>query len=281
MAKINIQCPLCAKKGTINIEDNIVLKNSRGITAVNIEELLVCQHSFVAYIDKNLSVRDCFIADFTIELPQIVIEQQQPEEVFVPTESMINTYLLTLNFHAQFFANVIRCCLFNAKFVIVNDLDLLNRHLVNLFEFAFQGTFNVKFLVIPHIEFRENKKLFNNYIVLDGEKVFNDKNKILKQKNLKIESKIIQDFFNESDSKTGLIVLKNEILKIYMLTNETLDFIETMENGAPLDASKLNEYLSRIHNAKISPSYIDFLVDVVKHYYDVKIIDAADFFKGI
>ncbi|MFX1236539.1 MAG: hypothetical protein ACFFAS_11480 [Promethearchaeota archaeon] len=280
MAKINIQCPLCAKKGMIHIEDNIVLKNSRGITAVNIDELLICQHSFVAYIDKNLRVRDCFIADFTIKLPQIAIEQEL-EEIHIPSESFINTYLLTLNLPAQFFANVIRCCLFNMNFVVVNDLDLLNQNLINLFEFIFQGTFNAKILTISHREFRDNKKFYNNHIALDGEKVLNDKKKLLKPKNLKIESKIIQDFFDESDPKTGLIILKNEILKIYILTNETLDFIEAMEKWTALDAKKLNIYLSEIHNAKISPSYIDFLVNVVRHYYDIDILDAAEFFSGI
>ena len=92
MVKVEIRCPACSKVGKVEIEENIISQSVRGITAVNVAEFLVCEHSFVAYIDKNLAVRDCFVADFQIELPQI--EQQEIERVDVPDSEVIDIYLI-------------------------------------------------------------------------------------------------------------------------------------------------------------------------------------------
>ena len=71
MKKLEVRCPSCSNIGYIEISEEEVEKAARGIFAVNISEGIACEHSFVAYIDKNLSVRDTFIADFQLELPEI------------------------------------------------------------------------------------------------------------------------------------------------------------------------------------------------------------------
>ena len=88
MVKVEIRCPSCAKIGKIEIKESILNQSVRGITAVNISERLICEHSFIAYIDKNLDVRDCFIADFQIELPQLKSDQKI-EKVDVPDSDFI------------------------------------------------------------------------------------------------------------------------------------------------------------------------------------------------
>ncbi|MFX1274782.1 MAG: hypothetical protein ACFFBP_10930 [Promethearchaeota archaeon] len=280
MVTIKIQCPSCFKKGSIEVEENLVKNSKRGITALNVAEDLVCEHSFVAYIDKNMKVRDSFIADFTIELPQIKMEEPS-EELKIPDQEMINIYLLLLNYSASWLAKIMRCCFYKTKFVMINDVQILNSHIINLFEFIFQNTFDINLVIINHKDYRENKKLYKDYIIIDKEKVENDKNKILKSRSLKIESKIIQDFLNETNLKTSLIIIKNEILKVYMLAKDTLEFINNLGEGTPLDARELNSHLNKIHNVKIQNSYLDFLVDIVRYYHGVKIIDAADFMAGL
>ena len=71
MVEIKINCPACSKTGKLEVEENIIKKSLRGITAINVGEFLICPHSFIVYIDMNFTVRDCFFSDFKIELPEI------------------------------------------------------------------------------------------------------------------------------------------------------------------------------------------------------------------
>ena len=70
MAKVEIRCPICSKWEKIEIADDATEKISKGLIAINIAAGMVCEHSFIAYVDKNLTVRDCLVADFKIELPE-------------------------------------------------------------------------------------------------------------------------------------------------------------------------------------------------------------------
>ncbi|MFX1394960.1 MAG: hypothetical protein ACFFAH_15510, partial [Promethearchaeota archaeon] len=64
MNKVQINCPICSKTGSIEISHNILKDSLRGLLAINIAKDIICSHSFIAYIDKNLNVRDYFVADF-------------------------------------------------------------------------------------------------------------------------------------------------------------------------------------------------------------------------
>ena len=280
MEAVKIQCPSCFKKGFIEIEERLVKTSQRGITAFNVLEHFICDHSFVAYIDKNLMVRDCFIVDFTIELPQFSMEGPS-EESEIPNEKMINLYLLLLNFNASWVARILRCCFYRAKFVIINDLNFLTSHIINLLEFIFQNAFEINVTIMSSEDYKKHKKNYSDYVVLDKEKILNDKKKILKTRSLKIENKIVQNFLNETDQKTSLIILKNDILKAFRLSNDTSEYIINLGEQVPLDARELNAYLNQIHKTKIQKSYLDFLVDIVRYYHGIKIIDAADFMAGL
>ncbi|GAG34301.1 unnamed protein product, partial [marine sediment metagenome] len=71
MTIIQITCPSCKKKGNIEISDDAIKNVSRGLLAINVASNIICDHSFITYVDKNLSIRDYFIADFQIEIPDI------------------------------------------------------------------------------------------------------------------------------------------------------------------------------------------------------------------
>lgn len=280
METIKIQCPLCYKKGFIEIEERLVKTSQRGITAFNVLEHLICDHSFVAYIDKNLMVRDCFIVDFTIELPQFIMDGPSQESE-IPDEKMINLYLILLNFNASWVARILRCCFYRAKFVIINDLNFLTSHIINLFEFIFQNAFEINVTIMSSEDYKKYKKNYNDYVILDKDKVLNDKKKILKTRSLKIENKIVQNFLNEIDQKTSLIILKNDVLKAFRLSNDASEYVINLGEQVPLDARELNAHLNQMHNTKIQKSYLEFLVDIVRYYHEIKIIDAADFMTGL
>jgi hypothetical protein len=266
MVKVEIRCPACAKVGKVEIEENIINQSVRGITAVNVAEFLVCEHSFVAYIDKNLAVRDCFVADFQIELPQI--DQQKIERVDVPDSEVIDIYLISININAMWLTYILRGCFYNKKILILNDLAVLNDHLTNFFKFIFQNTFNIDIALVTKILYKKNKKLFKNHIVIDNNKVINDKKQIMKPKLIKIERSIVQSFLAEPDPKSSLIIIKNEINKAYVLAQEVIEFAKDKKSFFLQD---LITNFKTLHNTKLQPSYAKFLIGIVENYFGVEV----------
>ena len=194
MVHVDIRCPECLKTAKVDVEENILHQSKRGISAINICAL-ICDHTFVAYIDTNLNVRDCFITDFTIDLPQIELEQISEEKI--PDQDIVNVYLLTLNLLPSFLSNILRACFFKKKILIINELRLLNPHILNFFKFIFQDTFDIDISLKQGIKYKKEKKKYKDYIVIDKDNVIRDKEKILGPKSNKIEKSIVQKFFAE------------------------------------------------------------------------------------
>ncbi|MBD3211693.1 MAG: hypothetical protein GF311_03720, partial [Candidatus Lokiarchaeota archaeon] len=88
MKEVKINCPLCNKSGKIEVDEEILENSQRGIAAINVQESLICDHSFVAYIDKNYNVRDSFVSDFKIDLPGIKIQKERRLNEFKHLDKM-------------------------------------------------------------------------------------------------------------------------------------------------------------------------------------------------
>jgi len=267
MVKVEIRCPSCAKVGKVEIEENIISQSVRGITAVNVAEFLICEHSFVAYIDKNLAVRDCFVADFQIELPRLESEQKI-EKVDVPDSEVIDIYLISININALWLTYILHGCFYNKKILILNDLRILNDHLINFFNFVFQNTFKIDISLETKILYKKNKKKYKNHIVIDNNKILNDKKQIMKPKFTKIERSIVQSFLAEPDPKSSLIIIKNEISKAYVLAQEVIEFAKDKKSFFLQDL--INNF-KKIHDNKMSPIYAKFLIGIVENYFDVNV----------
>ena len=267
MVRVEIRCPACAKVGNVEIEENIINQSVRGITAVNVAEFLICEHSFVAYIDKNLAVRDCFIADFQIELPQIE-DQQKIEAVDVPDSDYIDIYLISININALWLTYILHGCFYRKKILILNDLKVLNDHLIHFFDFIFQNTFEIDISIDTKIIYKKNKKLFKNHIVIDNNKILNDKKQIMKPRMLKIEKSIVQGFLGEPDPKSSLIIIKNEINQAYVLAQEVIEFAKDKKSFFLQD---LITHFKTIHGTKIQPSYAKFLIEIVENYFEIEV----------
>ena len=65
---VNVRCPICSETAEIEVAKKELGKASRGLLSVSIPENLVCEHSFITYIDRNFKVRDYFVPDFEINL---------------------------------------------------------------------------------------------------------------------------------------------------------------------------------------------------------------------
>jgi len=61
--KIQIICPKCSKKDFLKVPEKII-DQSKQLTTVSLPAGLICQHSFQAFVDKNLKVRGYQTVDF-------------------------------------------------------------------------------------------------------------------------------------------------------------------------------------------------------------------------
>jgi hypothetical protein len=70
MAKIDVRCPVCSSWEKVDVSEDTTNNIQKGLLAINISAGTVCEHAFICYVDKNLSVRDCLVADFRIEVAE-------------------------------------------------------------------------------------------------------------------------------------------------------------------------------------------------------------------
>ncbi|MHA1293728.1 MAG: hypothetical protein ACTSQJ_13805, partial [Promethearchaeota archaeon] len=156
--------------------------------------------------------------------------------------------------------------------------DFLFRHVENFFKFISKNSFEIELYLEEHALYKKNKKLFKDYIVLDVYKVINDKFKILEPKKIKIERTIVQKFLAEYNPKSSLIILKNEIQKAFELSKEIMKLIEDYDSNEKLGKKRLIDMLAEQNNIKISFSYLEFLLDILKNYFKFELKVLSDYY---
>jgi len=276
MVQISIDCPICSKKGIMEIDENMISQNKRGITTISVSKL-ICEHSFVAYIDNKFDVRDTFITDLTLTSPTLELEVLNTDGI--PDQASINILLIMLNIHPTTLTNILHAFLCREKVLLIHDLDILHKHILNFFKYIFADTFTIDFIVMDRAKFRKNRKEFKHYLILDDLKVLNDKNNILKNEKLEVERNIVHSFFSETANDISIIKIKNEISKAYRLSNDAATYVLNLDKGESLDAKDLTKFLENHYNTKISSKYLNFLIEIVRNYYEIKFLDASDCLK--
>ena len=146
MEKIEVICPTCSKKGIIYTNRETIDNNPRGIIAINVYPKQICSHALVAYVDKNLELRDCLAVDFQVEIPHM--ETDVLKEVIIPEADEIDLDLIRINFNALPLAVAIHGCLFGKKILILVDEEFLHDHLLNFFHYIFKDTFDIDISII-------------------------------------------------------------------------------------------------------------------------------------
>ena len=269
MAKVEVRCPICSQWDNIEILDDATKNVSKGLLAINIAPGMICEHSFIAYVDKNLSVRDCLVADFKIELSESEVVGKS-EESIAPETDTIKFDLIKLNIPDMLMAYVFKTIFVGEKALILSDHDFLYNHIMNFFKYIMQNSFEFDLVITSELEYKQNKNDYEDYLIFKDRKVIRDKNKIINPKELEIEKSIVQKFFAEYDLMAGLIILRNEINKAYEYSQSIIQLLET-QKGKTLTSKILMDYISEKHDEKIHLPYLTFLIDIVQHYFKVEV----------
>ncbi len=268
MKKIEVRCPSCAGKGFIEVSEDEVEKAKRGVFAVNVSEGIICKHSFVAYIDKNFAVRDTFMTDFQLELPDIIPKKSIEPKASAQLDS-INVSLIKLNLSASLIAYIIRAILHKRKIVLIFDQLFMFDDVRRFFDYITRNSFETELVVISEDQY--NSESYNDYIVFNSKDVIKDEDGIIKVKKLGIERALVQKFFEEYEPIPSLIYLQNGLQKTYELSETIANIVKGLKKKEEIYSKKLIKDLSRIHNVKIKLTYLDFLIEIVENYFKVEV----------
>jgi hypothetical protein len=268
MKKLEVRCPSCSGIGYIEVLETEVEKAARGVFAVNVLEGVACDHSFVAYVDKNFTVRDTFIADFQLELPEVV-----PEEVIEPEISdkleEIDVSLIKLNFTASLLTHIIRAILFNKKVILLFDQSYMVENVYKFIEYITLESFVPDLHVVTGEQY--DMKILKDAIILDGNVIIKDEENILNPKKLGVERSLVRKFLAEYEPKPSLIYLQNGLQKAYELSTTIIDIVNNLKKKEKVYSKNVIDEIAKRNNVKIQLPYLDFLYDIVENYFNVRI----------
>ena len=268
MKKLEVRCPSCSSRGYIEISEVEVEKAARGVYAVNISEGIACEHSFVAYIDKNLSVRDTFIADFQLELPEISSPRDKEPETSPQLES-IDVNLIKLNLVASLLVNIIRAIFFKRKVLVLTDQTFMIDQIHKFFDYIMENSFKASILVESEEQYQLES--YKDYIILKNNLILQDNDGILNPKKISFERSLVRKFLEEYEPIPSMIYLHEGIQKTYELSEIIVERVKNLKKKEKLISNKVIEEIANVHGVKIQLPYLDFLYEIVENYFKVQI----------
>ncbi|TXT67543.1 MAG: hypothetical protein BAJALOKI1v1_70034 [Promethearchaeota archaeon] len=281
MAHVQVICPSCGRKGTITVADDLLTKTGRGLLAVNIAQKTICKHSFTIYLDTHGEVRDYFTIDFEISLPDLETPQKS-ETKELPSNKIVDIDLIRLNLPADLLTFILKCIFHHKDIVLLLEQAFLKEHLLNFFHFITKNTFDITISILAKQEYEQTKKEHKQSMVFEGFKIVNNPQSFINPKKLHIEKMIVNKFLSKTDLGYGYIILKNEIEKVYTLSSRFLTVMNDRECcGEPINSLQIANQIEKELDVSINNEYLQFLLDVLEHYFGKKAPPITDSFLGL
>ncbi len=268
MRKLEVRCPSCSNRGNIEISEEEVEKAARGVFAVNISEGITCEHSFVVYIDKNLTVRDTFIADFQLELPEIISPQVKEPETS-PKIELIDVSLIKLNLTASLIVNIIRSIIYKKKILIYTDQAFMIEQIQKFFDYITENSYETSIVVKSEEHYQP--KSFQDYIILKNYQILQDNDDILNPKKINIEKTLVRKFLEEYELIPSITYLHKSIQNTYEISETIIKSVKNLKKKEKLISRKVIEEILNVHKVKIQIPYLNFLYEIVENYFDIRI----------
>jgi hypothetical protein len=280
MTKILIRCPACANQEFIELPEGNVQDFKRGLLAVNIPKGTTCSHSFIAYIDKNMKIRDYFIADFEVEIPELQIPEKHKD---VPVADKDLTFLnsVKINFSAIMITHIVRSIFLKKKILLISEDQFLNNNFSNFLKVIYQNSFTYDISFLGEEEYKAKKKDYKEFMVFHGNEILNNANKAINSKKLSVEKHLIKNFISELDLNSSLSKLKKEIQKAHFLSESIIELINQEYKDGKINILRISKTLQDKHNIKINNLYLEFLIDIVRGYFEIKIPSIFESFQDL
>ena len=278
MVDVNVRCPVCEKDGKIEVLEDVMKNVTKGLLVVTIAKGIVCEHSFNAYIDKNYDVRDSFMIDFQIELPDLGTMENN-KVISHPLKEGFDVDLIRLNIPSALLTYILKSIFSKQKIVLISNQEFLNDHITNFFNYITQDSFEVNIKMMSNEDYKKRKKEFKDFIIFKGNEIVRDKKKLINPKKLLTEKSIVGRFLSEYESGSSDIILKNEIQKAYELSKAVVNHVnDEKEKGQKPNILKIQSTLEKQYNIKINTLYLKFLIDVAVRYFEISVPSLIDGF---
>lgn len=176
--------------------------------------------------------------------------------------------LVRFNLSPTLLANILRGIFSKKPILVLIEQEFVYKHLLNFFNFIFEDTFQFNISFIPEKAYRKTEQKYSNSLVLKGDHSIKDEHKFLSKKKLKIEKEIVQKFYSEIEPKFSLIVLKNEIIKAFILANKMKLIVEKSEK---LSSKEIANFLKENFPFDVNFTYIKFLTDIMQDFFEVEV----------
>lgn len=268
MPEIEIRCPICQKKGRVEVPE---VTSGKGLMAVNVEEGIICDHNFIAYIDKNLNVRDRYVADFQIQIKKTT---DKAEKKGLP-EDTLDLDIIKYNLPQEAIANILRAIFVKKKILFLFGQDHLCIHFENFFKWITERSFEIQLEFTNKTHYRANKKQYKDYLVLKKNQVVRDKEKIIDPKSMKELYLLVDKFFEEEEIGSGMIVLKNEIRKFYLMAEYIIDYCQEQKKDK-INSKKLIDSIADHFNIKITFPFLNLLVETIEEYFRYELPEISE-----
>ena len=271
MTSVLIVCPSCKTQGNIDVSLDVLKGATKGLLAINISPDIICPHSFVAYIDKNLKIRDYFMGDFKIQLPEIS-SIEKVSAANEPQKKIIDVDLIRFNIPAIQLTYIIKSIFSKQKIVLIFDQEFLYDHIHNFFKYITKGSFEPDISIISREMYNNEKKKYKDSMVFESYNMLNNPKKIIDPKDLAIEKQLVSRFLTEKELNYSYVILKNEIQKIAELSRKIEELIkEHEEKNEDINILKIHYQLEDSYNTKINMGYFKYLLSIVSNYYGITI----------
>ena len=275
-----IKCPSCGKTGKVEVSQEAIKNVMRGLLAINISSEIICTHSFITYVDRNLQVRDYFVADFHVEIPEIAASKKLKDAI-IPGKEIFDIVLIKLNLPATLITYIIKSIFSNQKIVIISNDNFLYNHILNFFKYITHDTFDSNISITTEEDYKKNKKLYKDSMVFHGTYILKNHQKIIFTRKLWVEKEIVSKFMSESELRYSYIVLKNEIQKAFELSEAIFNILQESKKEEIPNILKITSKLEEIYEIKISTHYINFLIEIVKNYFGISVPSVNESFLDI
>ncbi|MHA2006215.1 MAG: hypothetical protein ACXABO_16485 [Promethearchaeota archaeon] len=190
-----------------------------------------------------------------------------------PSKEMISK--LKIKIKSEILIFIIHACLFRTNvLVLVNkEKAFIISELNNFINYIFQNSFTGDVIIKSKPHYKKNRLLYEGYIVIDERKLINETRNLVNSNQLKYETEIVRNFYNNNDSDSCILDLKERLEGIYILTKLIYNFYEREGDGKIFTPKIVMKHLEEsLSVKKIRKQYLYFLTDIIRAYFGLNII---------
>ena len=277
MPKVEVRCPNCSKIGNIEVSKKLVDDEKKGLIAVNVAKKTLCEHSFIAYIDKNLIVRNYFTPDFEIDVT-LKASVSNKKDKRIPDKEEMDLELIKINLPTPLITYIFRVMLLKKKITVVSDISHLSSHFVKFFNFITQNSFKINIEFIDRAKFDKNEEKYENDVIFrkaENGTVINYKFRFMvpdleEPRILNEIKKWVLRFKEDPELTSSVIFLKNELSMFHDICHNVIQ--QYNKDKSRLSSLKrFRKFLDSNHEKEFADNYILLITNTLKNYFNIDI----------